>query len=245
MRKFTYYTRDQVGDASVPEAHLADARVNYDVPGDDLPSYQPEGEEPQYVRSRWRAPQSLQKEPDGNAAFAGDPVGTHASAGRPDRRRQYDALYPAGYTQPAQETLRPSPEEMQNSRSAPAIMPSTAPPRAFGGLNGTDPARAPELPLHLYNRPYGKWSADHDPAIVKIEQLPPLASTPYAQHEPTEHYEPNAGGDGITVNRNTVTGSQPNTYRPMPRPWDERLTVTDPEAPPVQGPMSGRKWRLG
>ncbi|MBT2400640.1 hypothetical protein [Streptomyces sp. ISL-100] len=239
----SYYTRDQVGDASVPSEHLADARVNYDVPGDDLPNYTAEGDEPQYVRSRWRAPQVYQPEPDGAASFEGDPTGTHASAGRPDRRRQYDALYPAGYSQPS-ENMRSSPEEMQNSRSAPSVAPATAPPRAFGGLNGTDPARAPELPLHMYNRPYGKWSADHDPAIVKIESLPPLAGTPYAQHEPTEHYEPNAGGDGITVNRNQAAGSSPNTYRPVPRPWDERLTISDPEAPPMSAPMNGRRWRL-
>ncbi|MFJ8188084.1 hypothetical protein [Streptomyces sp. NPDC096105] len=240
----SYYTRDQVGDASVPHEHLADAKVNYDVPGDDLPSSGTEGEEPQYVRSRWRAPQFYQPEPDGAATFDGDPTGSHVGGGRPDRRRQYDALYPAGYPQPANESMRPSPEESRNAQGTPAVTPSDAPPRARGGLNGTDPARAPEVRVPLFNRPYGQWAADHDPAIVKIESLPPLAATPYAQHEATEHYEPNPGGDGITVNNNTAAGSHPNTYRPVPRPWDERLTVTDPEAAPVSAPMSGRRWRL-
>lgn len=240
----SYYTREQVGDASVPTAHLSDASVNYDVPGDDLPAYTADGEEPQYVRSRWRAPQFYQPEPDGAATFDGEPTGAHVSGGRPDRRRQYDALYPAGYTLPV-DKMKASPEETQNSRSAPAVSPSTAPPRARGGLNGTDEARAPELPLYMYNRPYGQWSADHDPAIVKIEQLPPLAATPYAQHDPTEHLIPNPGGDGITVNNNGGAGSHPNTFRPIPRPWDERLTVSDPEAADPSAPMAGRRWRLG
>ncbi|MEV6478039.1 hypothetical protein [Streptomyces sp. NPDC051657] len=238
----SYYTRDQVGDASVPHEHLADAKVNYDVPGDDLPTYTAEGEEPKYTTSRWRAPQVLQPEPDGNAAWDGDAVGTHVRTGRPDRRRQYDALYPAGYSLPV-DKMKASPEEVQNSRSAPAVTPATAPPRAFAGLNGEDPARAPELPLYMFNRPYGQWAADHDPAIVKIEQLPPLAGVPYAQHEPTAYGEPNSAGDGITVNNNEATGSSPNTYRPIPRPWDERLTVSDPEAP-QSAPMAGRRWRL-
>lgn len=239
----SYYTRDQVGDASVPTAHLSDASVNYDVPGDDLPSYTADGEEPQYVTSRYRAPQMYQPEPNAQAAQDADPTGAHVGPGRPDRRRQYDALYPAGYNLPV-DSMKPSPEQVQNSRSAPAILPSTAPPRAFAGLNGTDPARAPELPLWMYNRPYGQWSADHDPAIVKIEQLPPLAATPYVQHDPTEHLVPNPGGDGITANSNATAGSHPNTYRPVPRPWDERLTVSDPEAADTSAPMAGSRWRL-
>lgn len=242
-----YYTPDQVGDASVPDAHRADAPLTYDVPGDDLPTDTPEGDRPQYVTSRWRAPMMLAGPGAGGATFDGNPVPEHAGTGTPDRRRQYGASQPAGYPEPANESLRPSPEELSNSRTAPVLIPSDPPPRAKAGSGGNDPAREAEVARWMFDRPYGKWAADDAPAIVKIESLPPLAASPYAQADPTDpaYYSPNPGGDGITVNTNTAAGSHPNTYRPVPRPWDEDLTVTDPAAAPTSTVGTGRRWRLG
>jgi hypothetical protein len=242
-----YYTPAQVGDASVPDAHRADAPPTYDVRGDDLPTDTPEGDQPQYVTSRWRAPMMLAGPGSGGAAFDGNPVSDHASRGVPDRRRQYGASQPAGYPEPADESLRPSPEELSNSRTAPVLVPSDAPPRARAGSTGEDPARPAEVARWLFNRPFGKWAADDAPAIVKIESLPPLAASPYAQADPTDpaYYSPNPGGDGLTVNSNATAGSHANTVRPIPRPWDENLTVNDPAAPDTSTLPSGRRWRLG
>lgn len=241
-----YYTPGQVGDASVPEAHLPDAPLNYDVRGDDLPADVPDGDPPQYVGSRWRAPMMLAGPGASGAAFDGDPIGDHSGRGVPDRRRQYDSTTPAGYPEPASESLRPSPEELSNSRTAPVLTPSDPPPRAKAGSGGNDPARPAEVARWMFNRPFGKWAADDAPAIVKIESLPPLAASPYAQADPTDpaYYSPNPGGDGITVNNNGSAGSHPNTFRPVPRPWDENLTVSDPEAPPASPTGSGKRWRL-
>jgi hypothetical protein len=234
----TYYTDGQIGDGAVPGAHTANAAA---AGGDRASGYPSEANEDQgvHVGSRWKARSDM----SGMAGpgFDGSTTAEHYSGGAPDSRRQWQANDPAGYSRPAGLDQQTQVEQTANTRDMVPVAPQSPPVMNKAGSTGADAHRPASMPRWLFNRVFGQWAADQAPAIVKIEALSPLASTPYAQHEPTEHGAPSPGGNGITVTGFGVD-SAPNTYRLLPRQWDEQLTVSDPAAP-LDVPAR-RRWRL-
>lgn len=232
-----YYTNADIGDGAVPGAHTVAAAANLDR-RDDMP---PEANDDAslHLGSRWRARSTTSGMV--GPGLDGSTLGAHYDNGQPDARRQWQAQAPAGYPEPATDELRAGTEQLSNTRELSQINAQSAPVRNKAGSTGEDPARPAWIPRWLFNRPWGQWMADGAPSIVKLEQLAPTAGLAYAQHDPTEHGEPSPGGNGITVTGFGVD-SAPNTYRLIPRSWDERLTVSDPTAPPVASMR--RRWRL-
>jgi hypothetical protein len=248
-------TPAQLGAANIPEAHLLDATPSIVTDRvdslDQLPdagiNYAPSSPRAFRAQPRFGTPPG----PDTDRPTAGESyTDVHMSRGKPTERQQWGALYPAGYQQPKQESLRPSPEYLANERTdrSPAIRVEIDRPRA--GSIGTDPTRPSMVPTWLFNRPFDQW-AEYGPAhgLPKIEQPSPLASTPLHFANPVPYSVPYAGGDAPTFMQ--PVGIQPNTMRIVPRAWDDLLVATGrgvdvPESVPIagtEGQRRARGWR--
>ncbi|MFI5534713.1 hypothetical protein ACIA8O_39885 [Kitasatospora sp. NPDC051853] len=232
-------TYAQLGDAAQPMEHAPGAVV--DDPRDVIPGGEYPEDEHTLGRFAWRLTGQPVR-PDNRAASSGaagtSTVAEHASVGEPDRRRQYDALTPAGYPT-ALPRMESSPltvrAEPHGAVSIPGVTELTV--NKAGGTS-RDPAHEAGMPRYLWDRPFDSWATHHPLEVSKLGMPSPLAGNPITQSIPTAGGVPSPGGVA------GVTAMEPdpihrNTVRMMPTPWDESAVVgTD-----VQ-PVTGRRWRL-
>jgi hypothetical protein len=243
------YTPEQVGAAATPLAHAANAPAPNDDARDETPDAQSDPTIPR-AGNRWRAGVTLAPAPGPGtdsdpAAFVSD----HSGVGTADQRRVYDSgsQGQAGYPLPKAEGFYPSPEQLINEQLPEVISPNAAPARNRAGSTGEDPTRTSRLPLWLFSRPFDKWASERlgSAGVEKFEQASPLASVPVQDTGDVANAYPSAGGRWAAGRMNPV-GIIPNSFRLIPRPWDELLVT--PQTETVQttdAPPRGRRWRTG
>lgn len=248
MAGSTRATREQLGAANIPDAHGATAPITGLDPSSDefVPG------EVLLIKSfgeqmRWRGPQSIGAGP-GPATDAGGEYGvnpsSHATPGTPDARRVWRAPVGAGYpgTPP---DLQTSPELASNTRSVEPVAGHGAPVRHRGGPTSEDAVRPGMFNLAMFMRPFDKWTADNFSALDKIESASPLATSPYTAPSDVLSREPSPGGGMASPGFGPNIGASPNTYRIIPRGWDELLINTGMNST-GQSVDSGRRasgWR--
>lgn len=147
----------------------------------------------------------------------------HTGYGRPDPRHADTTLVGSPYG-PEDDTLAAQTEITSNTRLPVAFTPQTAPPRPAAGFTGEDPARPAQTPRWLFLRAFDKWAADHGGPVDKVPQPPPHASVPFVYPDDVPGALPSPGGG--FHNRREGIGAQPNSFRLLPRPWDELLVNT-------------------
>jgi len=223
-------TREQLGAANIPDAHLAAAPVaGLDPSADEF-----SGEGPLLIRSpaemmRWRGAQSIGAGPGGPATDDGGEYGitpaAHGVPGTPDARRVWRAPVGAGYpgTPPDRQV---SPESPNNTRFAEPVAGHAAPARHVGGPTSDDKVRPSMFNLASFMRPFDKWAPENFSALDKIESASPKAASPYTPPSDAPSREPSAGGGLAAPGIGPHIGPTPNTYRLIPRGWDELLINT-------------------
>lgn len=180
---------------------------------------------------------------------AGQLAREHATRGGADPRRAEIDLVGAPYG-PEDDTYKPAPEVTSNSRLPVNMAPQNPPERPRGGFTGADPARPAMTPRWLFMRLFDKgYSSDHPGRVEKIPQAPPRAASPLGYAEDVPGALPSPGGG--FHNRREGIGAQPNSFRIMPRPWDELLINIGAQgtgqADPAQSAaaaQAARGWRL-
>lgn len=219
------FTPDQIGDAITPEAHLASAPLPASVQDemhrdDDL---QPANYSPRESRSYRAVAYGAPAAGPATEAVMGSQIDAHTTAGRPDPRAVWGGT--AGHPGATDESLRTSPEVLDNSRAVEAInvQPLIAQPKA--GSTSADNTRESSMPRWLFFRPFDQWAQYGPAAVDKIPSASPLASRPLAFAAPLEHAIPSAGGTGDTLAQGDSLGQ--NTVRYLPQPWDEDVVTTN------------------
>jgi hypothetical protein len=180
----------------------------------------------------WRArPTATVGPPKTGTDTAGAVPELHTVPGPADPRRQWNASAPAGYPLPKNESLNAQAEEQANVRPAVEMLPQSAPARPRGGSTGEDPARTATLPLWTFRRWFDKLISEHPIGqITKIAFASPIASRPIQHDAEVPHGVVSPTGGGSRTYTDPV-GVQPNTWRLLPRPWDEYL-VNNPAPTP-------------
>jgi hypothetical protein len=170
----------------------------------------------------------------------------HMSHGRADRRRVYDEPNGGGYPEPARESLRPEPEYLSAQTGlTEAISPALPPDRPRGGSTTADPARTATQHRWVFLRPFDQWASQILGGFIdKIEMPSPLASMPYAGTDKITHPFLYPGGGVAPIGRTSGVGIQPNSYRLIPRPWDEQLVNTPAPGTTAEGSRRAKGWRL-
>lgn len=230
-RRSARATREQLGAANAPDQHQSTSTpAGVDGKADEFPAAdQPLVRSPA-ERMRWRGPQGVAPAP-GPATMGGGEYGqsgsAHAVPGRPDPRRLWGASTPAGGALgPAGAAPPIGPEVFANVRVPEPVAPIAAPYRHRGGPTSDDPARPAVLALAVTMRPFDKWAPERFAALDKIEMDSPRASAPTTLASDVPGREPSAGGGYAMPGMGPFVGASPNTYRLMPRGWDELLVVT-------------------
>jgi len=223
-------TREQLGAANVPAAHASSAPVaGFDPAEDEFPAG-----DVMLVRGaaelmRWRGPQSVGAGPGGPATDDGGEYGitpaAHRVPGQVDARRVWRAPVGAGYPGTPPE-LQVSPEFPANVRVTEPVAGHAAPARHRGGPTSDDPARAAVFPLATFMRPFDKWAPENFAALDKIDAPAPKAASPYTAPSDAPSRTPSAGGGMAAPGIGPQVGPAPNTYRIIPRSWDELLINT-------------------
>lgn len=236
------YTKAQVGAANTPDIHLTDdapdAQHVVDFTGDEFDSL-PVTSIGSASRN-WRArPAQLDGQP--GIALGTDQTtraNEHAHAGQPDPRRTETALG-GNPSAPELASLSPSPETPHNDRDAVALRPEAAPARARQGFTGEDPARAAQSQRAWFLRPFDQWAARHPGTVEKVSMDNPTAARPPERGRLRGALPSPSGAEGTGME---AVGAQPNTFRLLPRRWDEQIVNTGPEAAPASARARG--WRL-
>lgn len=230
-------------------AHTASAPAPNDDARDETPNEQSDPTIPR-AGARWRAATTVAPAPGpSNDAESAALVSAHSGTGTADQRRVYDSgsQGQAGYPLPKAEALYPSPEQLINEQLPEVIHPNAAPARNRAGSTGEDPTRTSRLPLWLFSRPFDKWASERlgSSGVEKFEQAAPLASVPTQDTGDVAGAYPSPGGRWAAGRMNPA-GILPNSFRLIPRPWDELLVTPQPET--TQSPDAaprGRRWRTG
>lgn len=250
----TTHTREQVGDAAVPQAHTATAIPGViDVPGDELPDLVSDA----HASSRkWRGvetPGRAQGTPATSTGGGGVLVNDHAQVGVPNPRAVWNTDTPAGeHAGPIgadAELRRPQTETLGNFRVEVDRDPQQAPMPPRAGSTGDDPARPAQLVGWTFLRAFDKWAAENlaPPGLDKVAYRSPLASRPIDYTNAVPGMLPSPGGGQATEPVGRV-GPQPNSVRLLPRAWDELLVNNGTgQAAAVQTSEQTRRatgWRL-
>lgn len=144
----------------------------------------------------------------------------HMQHGKPDERRGRQTL------QATSRELEAQAEARHNSVLPVAFAATAAPDRTRGGLNGYDPARPAATRRNLFLRAFDQWAGGLPGVKAAFES--PIADVGLVQPDDVDGALPTANsGRG---DRKAGIGIQPNTYRLLPRPWDEQLVVGDDSA---------------
>lgn len=173
--------------------------------------------------------------------------GAHVGGGQADARHETGG---SALPRNAEHTLIP--ERLVDVPDAPVHSLPVAPPdRARAGWTGADPTRPSRQAVAHFSRPFDKLIADHPMAVTKIEAPAPRAARPITFADALPNALPSAGGSA-PAGRMAAFGAQLNTFRLVPRPWDEYLVNTggkaatgdnDPAAV-ASSLQRGRQYRL-
>lgn len=227
------YTPAQVGAANIPDVHMDGAAPQaqhvVDFTGDEFDSL-PVSSVPSSARN-WRSR-------DETAAAVGIGLGTdqttraneHAHGGAPDARRTETAAggHPGS---PENPSLSPSPEYPHNDRDVVYRVDQSAPSRPRQGFTGDDPARAAQSQRAWFLRPFDQWAAYGAGPVEKVGQDNPTASRPPARSRLVGGLPSPSGSEGTGME---AVGSQANTFRRVPRPWDELALSNGQEVTPAR-----------
>lgn len=244
-------TREQLGAANLPQAHTADAVVNgFDVREDEFPTIGDERPRSFGERMRWRAaPSPAGQYVASPPTFSGQDDGSqpeaHRTLGSPDIRRIANSDDQAGYPGWKRDAAHTSPELTQNIRIDQPMQPQAPWARHRGGHTSDDPTHPAQLASWLFTRPFGQEETERFTAISRLEQSSPLAAYPVTTQDGPAGAYPHPGGTGGAPGFGPTVAAVANTWRSLPRPWDDALVVTGQGEAPAQ--MSARRannWRL-
>lgn len=250
MRRGAQATPAQLGVANDPRAHdpgVLPSGVAEMADDDEFVSGIPDVATPG-ERMRWRGAQRYAPPigpPTDQAGSDGQQPGAHATAGRPDTRRVWGASTPAGYSGGgAVGETEPSPEVSANGRVAEPVGPQSPPVRHRGGPTSDDPARPAHLALAMYSRPFDTgMGAQHFGSIGRLEMDSPRAAQPWTAAQDAYGREPSAGGGMAVPGIGPYAGAAPNSFRLLPRPWDELLINTGEGSATYDGARRVGGWR--
>jgi hypothetical protein len=117
------------------------------------------------------------------------------------------------------------------------LNPQAPPARPRQGFTGDDPARAAESQRAYFIRPFDQWASYGAGPVEKIGQDNPTAARPPERGRLIGGL-PSPGGDAGTGME--AVGPQPNTFRRVPRAWDELALNTGGATPAPRA----AGWRL-
>jgi hypothetical protein len=242
------YTPAQIGAASDPSAHAATATTGTSD-GHNPAATPPASTVQPEARRSFRL--SRGRMFGGSESFPGtagaDVAGTipAAHAGLPTESwRAGGDQNPESYPVTIDELAPVAGEQISNTRAGGFVRAQSAPDRTRAGSTGADTARAAVMPRWIFTRPWDKGAAEHPAAMAKIEQGAPLASRPLRFSAAVPGGVPSAGGNGSAPGMGSI-GSQPNSVRLMPQPWDELALNTgglaaDVVADPARAAVASR-----
>jgi hypothetical protein len=141
----------------------------------------------------------------------------HMEPGEPDDRRGRQTLQATSRDLEAQDEAR------HNSLLPAAFAATNAPDRTRGGLNGYDTPRPAFTRRNMFTRAFDQVIAQS--LGIKVMQPAPIANVGLVQPDDASGALPVA--NSARGDRKAGIGSQPNTFRILPRPWDENLTTGD------------------
>lgn len=244
MPRSSRATPEQLGVANRPDLHGRDAPILTDEHDDEFLNEVPVVKTPA-ERMRFRA-RPTYGPPPGPATEA-DQVGAHMTGGSPDPRRLWGNPTQAGYPEPQQEGLRPSAEDLVQVRPVLDVDPAGPPVRYSAGSTGEDASRAARWPIALFFRPFDKAMPEQFASLDRIEQASPQASTPLTPGQDVPGRYPSPGGGLASPGIGPHVAASPNTFRLVPRPWDELAIMTglrDGTLPPsAEGARRAGGWR--
>lgn len=139
----------------------------------------------------------------------------HMTHGEPDPRRDRQTLQATSRDLEAQAEVR------RNSLLPVAFAATNAPDRTRGGLNGYDTPRPAFTRRNMFFRAFDQWAGQS--LGLKVMQPAPIASRGLEQPDDAAGALPVA--NSARGDRKAGIGSQPNTYRLIPRPWDQDVVV--------------------
>lgn len=144
----------------------------------------------------------------------------HMQPGPVDDRRGRQTMQATSRDLEAQDELR------ANTLLPVSFAATNAPDRTRGGSTGYDAARPAATRRNIFLRAFDQWAGDLPGTKASFQS--PIASLGLVQPDDVAGALPTANsGRG---DRKAGIGIQPNTYRLIPRAWDENLVVGDDSA---------------
>lgn len=211
----------------MPPASAAVDYIGTDLPAPDYPTA------PGYMRS------FRPSEPNGRSGYAAteaplpELLQEHMTGGQLDPRRGRQTL------QATSRDLEPFTEHVSNTLRPVEFAATAAPERTRGGLNGYDEPRAAATRRFLFGRPFDQTIGQS--LGVKVMQPSPIADRGLQQPDDAAGALPVA--NSARGDRKAGIGSQPNTFRLIPRPWDENLVTQDPGSVSASAAQHAAGWR--
>jgi hypothetical protein len=195
---------------TVPDASKAVDQTGTNMPGED-------DQAPlSYLRTFRPSERTAGAQYTGTDAPLPAQLAEHMDHGQPDPRRGRQT------TQATDRALEAQPEARANSLLPVAFAAAPAPDRTRGGSTGYDPARPAATRRNIFLRAFDQWAAYG--TGVKAAMAAPLADVGLYQPDDVDGALPTANsgrGDRAFAGQ----APQPNTFRLIPRPWDENLVV--------------------
>lgn len=157
----------------------------------------------------------------------------HMTHGQLDPRRGVQTLMPPTRDLEAQDTA------FSNSLLPPDFAATNAPDRTRGGLNGYDTPRTAMTRRVLFLRAFDQVIAQS--LGIKVMQPNPIASRGLEQRTDAAGALPVA--NSARADLKAGIGSQPNTFRLLPRPWDQDIVVGDGPSVSATANQQAAGWR--
>lgn len=157
-------------------------------------------------------------------------IGKHLSEGSPNPRQVDSQIHGV----PTESPIELVPEHFHNERrGVVGSARSAAPTRARQGWGTEDNTRPSRSYVAFLLRPFNQRSEWHPGAVGKVDLPDPHAAR--SRDVPTmPHAIPAPGGRGTSSAKKGIA-TQPNTYRVLPKPWDQLLVNTGGPAAQVMG----------
>lgn len=193
-----------------PAPALEVDQIGTNMPAQDTPAYATS-----YFRSFRPSEPATAPQFAGTEANLPAQLSDHMTLGKPDERRGVNTRVATD------RSLEAQPEAHALTWNTQSFAPQQAPVRARAGFTGEDPARAARTVRNLYQRAFDQTIGQ----IMGVKQMmaAPLAQLPLDQADAAPGALPSASPAG--ANRKAGWGLMPNTYRLLPRPWDEQLVT--------------------
>jgi hypothetical protein len=195
----------------MPPASAAVDYIGQDLPAPGVPTAS-------YLRSFRPSEQTASSGYPSTDAPLSAQLAEHMQPGHPDERRGRQTLQATSRDLEAQTEVR------RNSLLPVAFAATNAPERTRGGLNGYDTPRPAYTRRNMFSRAFDQVIGQS--LGIKAMQPSPIASRGLEQPDDAAGALPVA--NSARGDRKAGIGSQPNTYRILPRPWDENLVTGTP-----------------